>query len=205
MTSRLDALGIKTRPLENRENLDEYHTSPWIGVKDIGNGHYAVTVAELVEAEMQDMRTGQITTKDTLVFTEPKIKCALPLNDTNYNVMRNAFGPVPRNWIGKRVEIYVDWSTRNPNSGEPGGVRIKPLDAAEMIAPRTAGSIMQGAPADSHQAPLKDVTPQAGNGAAGNAYATATGAPHPAADPQISEQPDQRTTTERALDDEIPF
>ena len=90
MTSRLDAMGIKTHSLENRDNLDEFHASPWIGVTDIGNGRYAVTVAEVVEAEMQDMKTGTLTMKDTLVFAEPKIKCALPLNETNFNVMRNA-------------------------------------------------------------------------------------------------------------------
>jgi len=94
-------------------------------VKDIGNGHYAVTVAEVVAAEMQDVKTGHLMTKDTLVFKEPKIKCALPLNDTNYNIMRNAYGPVPREWIGKRVEIYVDWvrATRTAENPVASGSR----------------------------------------------------------------------------------
>ena len=174
MTSRLEAMGIKTHSLENRDNLDEFHASPWIGVDDIGNGRYPVTVAEIVEAEMQDMKTGRITMKDTLVFAEPKIKCALPLNETNFNTMRNSYGPIPRNWVGKRVELYVDPTVRNPSTGElTGGVRIKPLDAPEVIAPRPTASIMQR----QRQAPLKDVTPQAGNGA--NAYAHAKAAPQP--------------------------
>ena len=95
MTSRLDALGIKTHSLENRDNLDEFHASPWIAVGDIGNGRYTVTVVEVVEAEMQDKKTGQMTMKDTLVFEEPKIKCGLPLNETNFNVMRNSYGADP--------------------------------------------------------------------------------------------------------------
>ena len=192
------AVGGQTRPLENKDSLDEYHASPWIGVKDIGNGLYTLTVAEVVEAEMQDMKTGHLMTKDTLVFAEPKIKCALPLNDTNFNVMRNAYGPVPRDWIGKRVEIYVDWSTRNPNSGEPGGVRIKALDAPEVVAPTPTASITRR-PSGSHNAPLKDVTPAATTSPqAGNAYAAAS-------QPAIVQPSGSDISASAALDDEIPF
>ena len=58
----------------------------------------------------------------------------------------------------------------------------------------------------SHQAPLRDVTPQAGSAGNGavNAYAAVKGG-EPATDPQIRTQPDQRTPMERDLDDEIPF
>jgi hypothetical protein len=157
--------------------------------------------APFVEAEMQDMKTGKITTKDTLVFVEPKIKCALPLNETNFNTMRNAYGPIPRNWIGKRVELYVDTTVRNPSTGEvSGGVRLKPLDAPEVIVLRPAASIMQGS-----QAPLKDVSPQAGNGTNAYAQASQPASIQPAERPPLQPASPPQGGSAVDLDDEIPF
>lgn len=65
MTSRLDAMGIKTRSIENLDSLDEYHASPWIGVKDIGDGavllNYVPDVDSDAESYAPVLRLAEVT------------------------------------------------------------------------------------------------------------------------------------------------
>lgn len=110
-----------------RGNPTEFIDSPWLSSEDLlGSGK------ESVEMEIEDVaasynvkaQNGKVEAKVmSLKFT--KAKKRMWLNATNIRTLTSAFGGVD-NWVGKKVNVYIEHGVRNPAGGSPvKGLRIK--------------------------------------------------------------------------------
>jgi hypothetical protein len=105
-------------------DLDEAYGSRFLGVTDIGDKKIRTKIVKVRKEEVKDRDSGRMK-KKVLVFFENLDK-GLVLNVTNKNVLVDALGKAPANWIGASVGIKVD-----PDVGfagkKTGGVRLKVL------------------------------------------------------------------------------
>ncbi|MCA1365828.1 hypothetical protein I6F15_00170 [Bradyrhizobium sp. BRP14] len=102
-----------------------------ISVRDVNNNVYTLTLSGFGMERVFDQKSQTEVDKEAVYFKEAKKY--LLLNDTNYHVLIQAFGP-PQTWAGNKVEIFVDWSVRNPSGGDPGGVRLRVKGHAQIAS-----------------------------------------------------------------------
>ena len=159
------------------ESFKEYLGGRFMSPADLQGKEWTLTIAETGLEEVPDFdHPGQVVEVPAIRFLGAKK--LLRVNNSNNEVLENAFGYAQDAWIGKRVTLWPDMSVKF--KGYVGTIRIRIDPAAQVGAGKVAGN--------------------------GNAYAAASQpAAQPATDPQIRTQPEQRTPMERELDDEIPF
>ena len=158
----------------------------WINVDDIGNKTFTVTITYADMAPVYSLNDDAEIPREVLYFTEAKK--GLVLNQSNFQVMVQAFGRNHNGWVNKQIELYVDWSIRNPsNPNKPGGVRIKVPGVSQVIPPRAG-------PTPQPQAVPTGINP----------YAAASQPARPQ-EPDIRANPESRGNTAKELNDDIPF
>ena len=108
--------------------------SKWINVDDIGNRTFTVTITYAGMAPVYSLNDDAEVDREVLYFAEAKK--GLVLIQATFQTLAQTFGRNPADWVGKRLEIFVDWSIRNPsNPGKPGGVRVHVPGVAQVIPP----------------------------------------------------------------------
>jgi hypothetical protein len=87
-----------------------------------------------VRKETIEPQDGAATTKNVMHFAEEEAT-PMVVNPTNWDVLEGAWGEESDAWIGKRIQLYIDPSVRNPSGGDPGGVRLKIPAGAPVVNP----------------------------------------------------------------------
>lgn len=88
-----------------------------------------VTITEVKELVSKNSRTGD--SKKQLLITLAEAEKPWATNVTNCDTIEQLYGPSPRGWIGKRIELYPT-KTRGPTGAMVDCMRVKPekpLDA----------------------------------------------------------------------------
>jgi hypothetical protein len=130
----------KMKPMTGSERLGANRSSEYLGAEDIDPGVEPVLTIEALYNGMITLQRGK-ENKDVIVFKEdrvPGIRNVRPLvcNATNRKTLRKLYKSVTAdNLVGKKVQLYVDHSVRDPSTGEmTDGIRIrnkKPVEAAK--------------------------------------------------------------------------
>jgi hypothetical protein len=114
-------------------DLDEAYGSRFLGVVDIGDKKIRTKILKVRKEEVKDRDTNRM--KKRFVAFFEGIDKPLVLNVTNKNVLVDALGKAPANWLNASVGILVDPSVGFGNK-KTGGVRLRVLGPA--IMPKSA-------------------------------------------------------------------
>jgi hypothetical protein len=98
----------------------------------IGLGDIEVTISGVFEHQNETMQDGKKKDFFSIGFNgKPK---RMVLNATNRKTLAAAFGADVKNWVGKKVSVYVRDGIRNPAGGETVcGLRIKAKPDPELL------------------------------------------------------------------------
>jgi hypothetical protein len=115
-------------------------TSPWLASEDLlGIGSASVEIEAVNKNEDVAMDAGRI---EKLLFSLafkglPK---QMILNATNRRTLSAAFGADTKNWVGKKIEVYVQDGIRKPGKGggTTTGLRIAAKPDPELAKARRA-------------------------------------------------------------------
>lgn len=107
----------------------------------IGLGEVELTITGIYEHADEVMQDGKKKSFFSIGFNDkPK---RMVLNATNRKTLAACFGADTKNWIGKKVNLFVKDGIRNPAGGETVcGLRLKAKPDAELLKANRA--IMTG-------------------------------------------------------------
>lgn len=109
----------------------DFFDSPHLGSWDLPKGEDIVVVISKVDrGELKDQKGRN--TKKALVYFEGKQK-ALAANVTNCKAIAAMYGTNPRQWIGKRIAMYVAENVDSPQ-GPVDAIRVRPRIPPERPA-----------------------------------------------------------------------
>ena len=120
------------KAMKGNERLGANRDSEYLGVEDIEPGTEPVlTISALYNAVITLQRGKE--RHDVITFVEEtvpgSIKQVRPLvvNATNRRMLRKLYkATTAESLVGKKIKLWIDWSVRNPSTGEKdGGIRIK--------------------------------------------------------------------------------
>jgi hypothetical protein len=116
------------------DELDAAYGSKFLGVTDVGDKKIRTKISKVRMEDVKDRDTGK-TRKRSIVYFE-NIDKPLVLNFTNKEILVNAFGKNPADWLNSAVGILVD-----PNvmfgGKRTGGVRLRALLPPAAAKPAT--------------------------------------------------------------------
>jgi hypothetical protein len=103
----------------------------------MGLGEVEVTISGIFENDNEVMQDGKKKDFFSIGFNDkPK---RMVLNATNRKTLAAAFGADTRNWVGKKVHVYVKDGVRNPAGGETVcGLRLKARPDPELLRAKRA-------------------------------------------------------------------
>jgi hypothetical protein len=108
-------------PEDETDAFDEMYGSNYYGADDVKKTFTADVATVEQEAFKDDKKGGE---KKKLVVTLAGVRKPIILNKTNARVLAEAFGKVPRLWVGKPVTVKVEQTSYQGRSCK--GLRLYP-------------------------------------------------------------------------------